>query len=708
MFIILLLLVCVPAFSEGMWMPQQVPQLAAELQQRGLKIDPARLSTLTGDPLGAVISLGGCTASFVSPDGLVITNHHCAYGSIQYNSSAQRDLITNGFLARTRGEELRAAAGSRVFVTTTIEDMTDRVTGNLAAKLADADRARTIERREKQLVDDCEKGGGVRCRVGSFFEGSQYLRITQMEIRDVRLVYAPAAGIGNFGGETDNWMWPRHTGDFAFYRAYVGKDGKPADYSPDNVPYRPAHWLKVATEGVNPGDLVIVAGYPGRTYRYRTAFEVQNAREFTLPAIIRYATDLNRILRELGEGNRDVQIKNATRIRTSDNMLKNYVGTLETMKEGRITAHREQRERELAAWIAADPAHTKKYGQVLSRIRALSEEYSSTRERDLLSAWILRSSPMLAQAQKIYRWSIEKTKKDIDRLTGYRDRDVQTMNEASDRAQRTIHPASDRAGLRYFLTEAGKLPANRRIKAVDEAVSAAGGIDAFLGKLYATKVSELETRKAMYGETRGQLDARRDPMIEFAAALTELELQKEEMDKRMEGAMSRVRPLYLEALREMTGGRLYPDANSTLRLAFGEVKGYEPRDAVSYEPQTTLSGVVAKTTGKGDFVSPQTLLSAASEKRTAGYVDPDLGDVPVNFLSTSDTTGGNSGSPTLNGKGELCGLLFDGTYESLGSDYLPEENTRSIHVDMKYVLWVMDVVDDADHLLKEMGVTSKS
>src|SRR5437868_2994142 len=289
----LLLAFATMAFAdEGMWMPQQVPQLAAELRKMGIKIDPNRFADLTGDPMGAVISLGGCTASFVSPDGLAVTNHHCGFGALQFNSTPQRDLITNGFLAKTRDEELPAGPGARMFVTTNIEDVTNRVTGGINAKMTDLDREKAIDRAQKQLVEECEKPGGVRCRVASFFEGSQYLRTTQMEIRDVRLVYAPALGVGDFGGETDNWMWPRHTGDWSFLRAYVGADGKPADYAKSNVPYHPAHYLKVSTDGINPGDLVIVAGYPGRTFRYRTAAEVQNMQDYVYPTTIKYATEL--------------------------------------------------------------------------------------------------------------------------------------------------------------------------------------------------------------------------------------------------------------------------------------------------------------------------------------------------------------------------------------------------------------------------------
>ncbi|HUP48139.1 MAG TPA: S46 family peptidase [Thermoanaerobaculia bacterium] len=711
-FLLALVLAPVGHAAEGMWMPQQIPQLSEELRSMGLQIDPNRFADLTGDPMGAVISLGGCTASFVSPEGLVVTNHHCAFGSIQHNSSAERDLIKNGFLAASRAEELPAAPGSRVFVTTNIEDVTHRVTGNLSSRLGDADRARAMERRERQLVDECERPGGVRCRVASFFEGSQYLRTTQMEIRDVRLVYAPGEGIGNYGGETDNWMWPRHTGDFAFYRAYVGPDGRPADFSRENVPYRPAHWLKVAQQGVKPGELVMVAGYPGRTFRYRTAQEVATAREFTIPTTIRYASDLSAILHEAGKGNRETQIRNASRINGFENLLKNYHGTIANMNRGTISEHRAEREAALAAWIGAQPDRTRRYGDVVSRLDALSQELASTRERDLVLTYLYRSSPMLAQAQRVYRWSVEKPKKDLDRAGGFRDRDVPPMLQASARAQRSFDAPSDRAGLRYMLLEAARLPAGQRISAIDQALAATGAtgteaqVEALLDRLYAsTKIGDAEERKAMYAETRAQLDARRDSLLSFAAALLPQSLAGEERGKRVAGAMSRVRPLYLQALREMSGGRLYPDANSTLRISFGRVEGYEPRDAVRYEPQTTLSGVLAKHTGEGEFDAPAALLEAARSGRTEGYRAAHLEDVPVNFLSTLDTTGGNSGSPVLNARGELTGLLFDGNFEALGSDYLVDPDiTRSISVDAMYMLWVMDAVDRAHNVMREMGI----
>jgi hypothetical protein len=690
--------------AEGMWMPQQIPQLSDELKKMGLKIDPNRFADLTGDPMGAVISLGGCSASFVSPEGLVVTNHHCGFGALQFNSTPQRDLITNGFLARTRDEELPAGPGSRMFVTTNIEDVTGRVTAALTPKMSDLDREKAIDRAEKQLVEECEKPGGLRCRVASFFEGSQYLRTTQMEIRDVRLVYAPALGVGDFGGETDNWMWPRHTGDWSYLRAYVGKDGKPADYSKDNVPYHPAHILKVSNEGVSPGDLVIVAGYPGRTFRYRTAAEVSNMQTYAYPMTIKYATDLNNILREMGKNDKAVEIANANRIKGNDNTLKNYTGTLSGFKNFGIVEMRQNREKALAEYIASHP-EAAKYKGAVDDMNTLYQKAIANQPRGTVITWIVRSSPMLTQSLSLYRLSLERPKADLDREAGYQERDWPRIGEAVNRAQKSLEPKSDRAGLKYFLNEAAKLPPNQRITPLDEMIARAGGIDPFLDQLYAnTKVGELDTRKAMMKESAAQLQARNDAMINFAAALTPLILESERKDKEYAGAMSRLRPMYMDALRASSGGRLYPDANGTLRVTFGKISGYAPKDAVWYNPQTTVSGILQKNTGSGEFDAPKNELDAIRANKTAGYIDPDLHEVPVDFLSDVDTTGGNSGSPTLNAKGELCGLLFDGTYESLGSDFVVSPNTRSIHVDSVYMLWMMDAVDNAHNLLQEMGL----
>jgi hypothetical protein len=698
--------------AEGMWMPQQVPQLAPELTKMGLKLDPQKLADLTGDPMGAIVSLGGCSASFVSPQGLIVTNHHCVYSYLQFNSTPQKDLLENGFLAKALAEEIPAAPDARVWVTTSIEDVTNQVLPNAGERLSDLDRYNRVDRRRKELVRDCEKEGGVRCSVPSFFEGSKFWRIKQLEIRDVRLVYAPPRGIGNYGGEVDNWMWPRHTGDFGFLRAYVSPDGKPADFARENVPYRPKHFLKVSTADVDAGDFMMVIGYPGKTFRYELAGEVKEAQDFDLPTSIRYRKELIRILEDAGKSNRDVEIRNAARLRSLLNYLKKYEGTIEAFEKGNLIERRKAEEKELAALVAGDSAARRRHEEALAEIARLNARAWRTRGRDTVLEWLYSASPMLSQANTLWRLARERPKDDMDRTVGFQERDWKRLKAAVSRAQRTIEPGSDRAGLRYFLLEATKLPKDQRIPAVDEALAAMGekdtaaSVEKFLDRLYGkTKVADAKERLAMFGESRTQLEARGDTMLGFAAALRRTMDGKQKRDDEIAGAMMRLRPGYVALLQKLRKGRVYPDANSTLRVSFAQVEGYSPRDSVRYAAQTTLRGIIEKETGKDPFDPPALLLAASQGKKLGPYVDPELGDVPVDFLSTGDITNGSSGSATLNASGELAGLAFDGNYEAMGSDYLVNrEVQRAIHVDTRYMLWVMDTIDGAHNLIREMGL----
>ena len=337
---ILSLVLAVPAAraDEGMWMPQQIPMLGDELKGMGLKLDPEAFADLTAFPMGAIVSLGGCSAAFVSDQGLIVTNHHCVYGALQYNSTPERDLIAAGFLAKTNADEPQALPTARVYVTSAIDDVTQAIIGKMKKGISDLERAEEIDYRRKEMIRKCEKQPDLRCQVASFFGGEKFLRLTALKIKDVRLVYAPALGIGNFGDEQDNWMWPRHTGDFGYFRAYVGPDGKPADYSPDNVPYVPKHHLKVSSRDLDPDDLILLAGYPGRTSRLKTSEEVRDAQEFAMPTSIRYRKALLKVLHAQGEGNREVQILNARRIASLENYLKKYTGTMEAFQRDAILA----------------------------------------------------------------------------------------------------------------------------------------------------------------------------------------------------------------------------------------------------------------------------------------------------------------------------------------------------------------------------------
>ena len=711
---------CVLTAEEGMWMPQQIPELAAKLRALGFKGDPKSFADLTGQPMGAVVSLGGCTASFVSPEGLIATNHHCVTGSLQFNSTPERNLLKNGYLAKTREEELSNGPGSRVFVTTSVTEVTKEITGGIGEGTPDRQRYETIDRRIKERVAACEKSG-QRCTVASFFDGLKYFEIAQLEIRDVRLVYAPAEGIGVFGGETDNWRWPRHTGDWSFYRAYVGKDGKPAAYSKENVPYKPKRWLKVSPAGVKPGDLVFVTGYPGVTQRHQIYAEVKETTEWRMPRSIRLAQEQLAILDRLSKQDQAIALRVAGRVQGLNNGLTNQRGMLEGLTKGGSLAKKLAMEKELEAWIAADPARQKKYGDVLPALRALQAEGEKTRERNAVLMNIASASTYLSAAQSLYRLSVQRAKPDMEREAGFQERDWPRIREAQDRIQRTMDATADRALLGWAMGLAAALPAGQRIEPLDQAAGLRAGmakeeagraIEAYLQTLYAgTKIGDREFRLSLFEKSTAELRASSDSFIKLAAALEPLAEASREAAKERAGAYARLRPRYMEALLAKAGGLVAPDANGTLRVTYGQVKGVDAKDGLYYKPQTTLAGIIQKHTGEGEFDAPKAQLDAIQALRAGKktpYLDPALGDVPVNFLSTVDTTGGNSGSPTLNARGELVGLLFDGTYESVASNFLFDPvTTRSIHVDSRYMLWTMAEVDGANHLIQEMMGTAK-
>lgn len=700
--------------GEGMWLPTQLPDLATDLANLGLEIDPAKLADLTAAPLGAVISLGGCSASFVSPLGLVVTNHHCGYGSIQYNSTPERNLIENGFLARRLDEELPAAPGSRVFVTVEATDVTAAIGDAIPAGGTGNARHDAVEAAEKRLVAACETDPGHRCRVGEFFGGLRYVLYKQLEIRDVRLVYAPADAVGDYGGDVDNWMWPRHTGDFSFLRAYVGADGAPADPSPDNVPYRPKHWLEVSTDGLRDGDFVMVAGYPGKTSRYRLAHEVDDVIEWYYPTRRQALLELLEIIDRMTAERPAAQIAYAPMMSWFNNSTKNYAGMLKGFAKSDVVARKQGLESNLQAWIEADPGRRGTWGTAISDLDRLVEEGHGTEARDL-ELGLISYNPMMSSARSIYRLARERELPDAERSPGYQDRDLARLRTTLERVQRRFDATVDRALLRHMLVRYARLPAAQRVPSLDTWFGigpdgvAEAVLDAKLGEMYrGTGLIDEATRLGWLDADRKAIEASEDPFLRLAVALYDDDRRLETAEEDLEGRLLEARPRVMAALlayRHSRGERTYPDANGTLRVTYGVVKGYEPRDGVFYEPFTTAYGILEKATGEPPF-NPPAALEVAIEEGDWGRYDP-LGPdaLPVDFLSTVDTTGGNSGSPTLDGRGRLVGLLFDGNWESIVSDwdFLPEV-TRSIHCDARYMLWVMDRIDGAWNLLREMGI----
>ena len=697
--------------DEGMWQPHQLPELESILKAKGLEIDAKSISKLTEFPMNAVISLGGCTASFVSPKGLVVTNHHCAYGSIQYNSTPENNILQNGFLAKMPAEDLPAAPGSRVYVTEIVTDVTEKVlkgTKKLKAKA----RYDALEKNEKALVAECESDKNYRCNVYSFHGGLEFYLIKSLEIKDVRLAYTPAMGVGKYGGDIDNWMWPRHTGDFAFYRAYVGKDGKPAEFSQDNVPYEPASHLSVSAKGVQEGDFVMVTGYPGRTNRYRIAAEVDYVFNTAYPKSREHNSKYVSLIEENSEDGSQARIAYESTIASYNNYIKNYGSMIESFNKGTMFERKKQFEQDLSAWINSDRKRKKQYGKVLNELSALVAESQQHNERDRMVGYVHRSQ-MISTARRLYRLAYENQKPNEERESGYQERDMPRFEAGLKRMTRRFDANVDKAILLHFLELYAALPQNERYSEIDTAFKLKNGFNkadaqTLLDDMYAKSTLADETARVdFYGQTLEQLKASDDPFLRYADAIFAVMKAEEDKEKALAGKLQSARPELMEAIiayNQSINKPVYADANSTLRVTYGTVGGYSPQDGLVATPFTSLEGLLAKNTDVEPFDAPKKQQELIKAKLFGDYTGG-MNTVPVNFLSNVDTTGGNSGSPTLNGKAELVGLLFDGVYESIIGDwdYNPVYN-RSIHVDSRYMLWVMDKVDNAQNLLDEMKI----
>ncbi len=696
----------------GMWMPSQMPAHAAKLKELGLKIDPAELSDPTSPVLGAVVSLGGCSASFVSPDGLVITNHHCATGALQQNSTPKQNLLVDGWLAKTRADEKNNGPQARVYVTRAVTDVTPKVTSGLDAITDDRARWKEIEKREKELVAACEKGRpGTRCSVASFYEGASWYQIEQLEIRDVRLVWAPPKGVGNFGGEIDNWRWPRHTGDVSIFRAYVGKDGKPADFSPDNVPYHPPHFLKLAKEPLRAHDLVFVAGYPGRTNSLKTKPEVDDAVAWGYPRRQKMFEDYLARLEELVRDDKEAQIKATSYVRRFGNALTNTRGQLEGLVKGGLQDDKARTDAALRAFIDADADRKAKWGAALDDVAKEIEKNAAHREADAELQSELQLPKMMAAATTIVRMAEERAKPDAERDPDYQERNWPRHEQALRAMSSAYAKKVDQGLLVLAIERAAKQPEKERsaaIAMIAKDVSSRAAIEKSVAALWnGTRLEDEKARVELLKKaTSAELRGSKDPLIALAVKLRPLLKDAEERQERMLGHMAIVKPKIIDAMRAFKKEDIAPDANSTLRITYGTVRGYRPTpNAPFFAPFTTLAQVLAKTTGQDPFDTPDRLVATAKAHKVLPYVDEKLGDVPVDFLSDLHITGGNSGSATLNAKGELVGLAFDGNYEAMASDWMFMPSiTRSIHVDIRYIEWLLDAVDNGDHILQEMGV----
>jgi hypothetical protein len=691
--------------DEGQWQPHQLPQLKSELKRIGITIPAEKLADLSKHPMSAMVSLGGCSASFVSPEGLIVTNHHCAYGAVQRNSTPEHNYIVNGYLAKTRDAELPGGPNTLVYVTEKVENVTDRVLKGLSPSLPGKERHEQVESRVKQLIAECESPNGTndrayRCSVPAFHRGGEYYRIRQLMIRDVRLVYAPADSVGNFGGDIDNYEFPRQAGDFSFLRAYVGKDGRPADPSPDNVPYKSKDFLVVSAEGLKNGDPILLAGYPGRTSRYKLPSEIRFARDVDYPAKAASITADLSVIAASTMGNPSYDVRYASVAKSLNNVLKKTQGLMDGFARTDIAAIKDKQDAEFRGWYKQHG----KGGSLLSDLdTAIGNDMASSQQE---AAWAEAThSDLLKSARTLYRLSLERLKPDAQREAGYQERDLSFIKARLNRLEQSFVPSVDLARWQAALNRYARIDQKNHPRGLDALLPK---VDALPAMYKSTELADTAKRLAWIGKDPEAFRNSHDPFIQLAVRLQDTGMALEDHRKEIDGNLERVIPQYMEAViawKKSQGKPVYPDANSTLRVTYGTVAPYTPRDGIIKGPFSTVEGIVQKATNKEPFNAPNNLLQAIREKRYGVFKDPVLGTVPVNFLSSADTTGGNSGSAVMNKRGELVGLNFDSTYESITKDwYFDPVITRAIHVDIRYMLWVMKEVDHADNLLKEMTI----
>jgi hypothetical protein len=699
--------------DEGMWPLYDLNKLPFDsLKARGLTLTPEQIYNASGTGIAnAVVNVGGGTGSFLSSEGLIVTNHHVAFDAIQRQSTVESNYLRDGFYAATRAEEI-PAQGYRVWVTLKTQDVTADVLSTIPASASDLERFKAIEKATKRIVKNAEAGRDVKCHVAKVFGGKQYVLFTEFEIKDVRIVYVPPEAIGNYGDEIDNWMWPRHVGDFSFLRAYVAPNGKSAEYAQQNVPYRPKSFLSLSGAGVHEGDFTMMIGFPGSTERYLSSYDVEFQLDYSYPAWIGALQDRLAMYAEMGAKDSTIGLRLASRVAGISNWLKNSLGTLEGFRKSHILETKREMERQLGEFLAQNPALEKRSTHVLAELDSLYRVKKTNEVREFWLGLLAWSGDFPTMAEHIYKQAVEREKPDAEREPGFQDRDTSTNRDWLENAQTNLVPSADRRVLKYTLEHALNLPASQRIAAVDGIIAGKSGIElekyleSYLDDLFArTSIGDLGSRMKMNQMTKAELEKLNDPLINLAKALKPEQDERRKHDKEFSGAQSRLAPRFIEAIAEWKKGNLYPDANGTMRFNYGSVKGYHPRDAVTYDYLTTLTGVMEKETGEDPFIVPEPLKKAYQAKDYGKYIDARHGDLPVNFLTTNDGTGGSSGSPILNGKGEMIAVNFDGNWEAIASDYLFDPIlTRSIVVDARYLLFVIDKVYHLDALLKEMTI----
>ena len=687
-------------FDEGMFPLSDLNRV--DLKKAGLEIDqtdifnPGKVGLVD-----ALVQVGGCTGSFVSAEGLIITNHHCAFGAVQLASTPENDYLTDGFVARERSKEI-PAQGLTIRITDSYEDVSDRVLGAVAKVTDPVQRIELIQKTRQAIAREAEtKDPSIKAEVSEMFIGKSYVLFRYKTIQDVRLVYVPERSIGEFGGETDNWVWPRHTGDYSFLRAYVAPDGTPADYAKENVPYVPKKHLKVNPKGVQEEDFAFILGYPGRTFRHRPAQYIEYQQQFLLPYISKLYAFQNNAMIEAGKTDKAVEIGLATRIKRNANTMKNYRGKMKGLRTIQLVDSKKAEDAALAAFISKDAGLKTKYGTLLSDIDALYSQVFADADREMWLGQIHTSTSLLNVSRQLNAF-----KAGMDQSSdkaAFFQQNLPRLKQILGSIYGSYHFTADSIILNKMLADGFALPATQSITALEVIENPTEFANVSLAK---TRLRDQDYVMNELLKSPESLTKFSDPLLAFQLQLqAQIDALRPEQDRR-EGVLNKLMGDYVAVKEQFQQKNFVPDANSTLRLTYGYIRGYSPVDATYVTPFTTIRGILEKgMLDNPEFEYPESIRTAWEAKNFGDYAMKELNDVPVNLLYNMDTTGGNSGSPIMNSKGELIGVNFDRAYDATINDFAWNESySRSIGVDIRYVLWVADKIDNAQFLLKEMGI----
>ena len=691
--------------DDGMYPMSELPRL--NLAEKGIELtadqlfNPNQVSLVDG-----ICRVNGCTGSFVSASGLIITNHHCAFDAIQKASTADNDLLTNGFSAATREQEI-SAPDYQVRITENYRDVSEDVLKAVTEGMSFLERTKAIDKRRKELEVAAEKENpGLRAEVAEMFAGKTYVLFLYTYLKDVRLVFAPPASVGNFGGEVDNWEWPRHTGDFSFMRAYTAPDGSSATFSKDNIPYQPKRFIQVAPEGVDENDAVFLLGYPGRTARHKTASFLKFEQDIRLPLTVDLYNWQIQEMETAGANDRTVAIKHASRMKSLANVEKRSRGQLLGLRRAGIVATRQAREAELQAYIESEPARKAKYGSLLKDIESVYAEMSAAGPLEIHLLQLRQACRAAAFGYFVYDSAMERAKSDLDREAPYMDRNFAQSVQEVKVAMSDWHSPTDQIMLTGMLERLSQIPEAQKLEPFQQLLADASSLPKVAqGLIEGTRLGDVAFVEECLSKSPTELQQTDDPLLRLIIQLHPEYLKLRDTDKAREGRLGQLYGSLIEVKQQFLATSFIPDANATLRFTCGRVRAYSPADAVIRTPISTLRGVIEKTTGVDPFITPEAVLQKYKAGEFGRFVHPRLGQVPVAILYDTDTTGGNSGSPVLNSRGQLVGVNFDRCFEATINDFAwNQDYSRSIGVDIRYVLWITGTVYEAGHLLSEMGL----